>query len=163
MMAGLIVGATISLWQKEQEVFFRASEGAKAQQDVRVGLLSIVRDLRQAKGIIDAGASRIVFQSAADPDPAPRRTFDFGGGTGCATLCVRYDRGGGAGSQVIADDILGLQFTYRDTNDNVLVPPLSDANRLLVRQVDVQVRGQANMSDPDPPFAFSSSVTLRNR
>lgn len=165
-LAAIIAAATMSLWQKQQETYFRGSEAAQVQQDTRAALQLIVRDLRQAKTVTTADAGRIVFQSAADPDPAPSRTFDLGTVSGCTPLCVRYDRGNGAGAQAIAEGIVtnGLQFTYRDGCGVVLATvPLSVTDRLKVRQVDISLVGQMILTDPDPPFTFASSVKLRNR
>jgi Tfp pilus assembly protein PilW len=163
-LAGTIAVATMLLWQKQQETYFRGSEAAQVQQDARAALQLIVRDLRQAKTILTADAGQIVFQSAADADPAPQRTFDLGTVTSCDRLCVRYNRGDGAGAQPIAEGMLALTFTYRDANNAVLTPlPLTVANRQLVQQVDVTLQAQMTLADPDPAFTFSSSVKLRNR
>jgi type II secretory pathway pseudopilin PulG len=165
-LAGTIAVATMLLWQKQQETYFRGSEAAQVQQDARAALQVIVRDLRQAKTILTADAGQIVFQSAADADPAPSRTFDLGTVTGCDRLCVRYNRGDGAGSQPIAEGMLALTFAYWDDQNppNVLTPlPLSVANRLKIRQVDITLQAQMTLTDPDPAFTFSSSVKLRNR
>jgi Tfp pilus assembly protein PilW len=165
-MGSAVAVATMFLWQSQQENYFRGSEAAQVQQDARGALLLMVRDLRQATGILTAQAESIVFQSAADADPAPQRTFDLGTGTGCASLCLRYNRGDGAGAQPIADGIVadGLQFTYRDANGAVLAAlPLSEPDRLRVRVIDVALVGQTVIANPDPPFTFASSIRLRNR
>jgi type II secretory pathway pseudopilin PulG len=165
-LAGLVAAATMFLWQKQQETYFRGSEAAQVQQDTRAALELVARDLRQARTVSTADTGRIVFQSAADADPAPQRTFDLGSGSGCARLCVRYDLGDGAGAQPIADGIVagGLQFTYRDVGGSVLAAvPLSATDRLRIRQVDITLVGQMVLTDPDPPFTFATSVKLRNR
>jgi type II secretory pathway pseudopilin PulG len=163
-IAGILAAATMILWQKQQETYFRGSEAAQVQQDARAALQLLVRDVRQAKSILVADASRIVFQSAADADPSPQRTFDVGAMAGCQSSCIRYNRGDGGGAQPIADGIVGLTFTYRDDADAILTPlPLTAANRLRIRQVDVTLAGQMILTDPDPPFAFAQSVKLRNR
>lgn len=164
-MSAVIVAGTLSLWQKKQEAYFRGSEAAQAQQDGRVALQVMARDIRQAMTIVAAEAGRIVFESILDPIPAPQRTFDLGTVAGCIPLCVRYDRGDGSGARAIADNLVsnGLQFTYRDAGGNVLSAPVSAANLLLIQQVDITVRGQMTLANPDPPFAFSSTVKLRNR
>jgi len=162
-LAGLIATATLSLWQKQQETYFRGSEAAQAQQEARAALQLMVRDLRQAKTLLTAEAGRIVFQSAADADPAPQRVFDLGS-TGCTNSCVRYDRGDGTGAQPIADGMVALTFTYRDASGAVLgALPLSETDRLRVRQLDLALQGQMILPDPDPPFTFTSSLKLRNR
>ena len=165
-LAAMIAAATISLWRTQQEVFFRGSEAAQAQQDARAALELIARDLRQAKIVSTAGSGHISFASASDADPAPARTFDLATGSGCISRCVRYNRGDGAGPQPIADGIVvgGLQFTYRDAAGTVLAAvPLNATDRLRIHQVDITVVGQMMLADPDPPFTFASSVTLRNR
>jgi Tfp pilus assembly protein PilW len=163
-LAGIIAMATMSLWQTQQETYFRGAEATQVQQDARAALQLMVRDVRQAKSILTAEAGRIVFQSAADADPAPARTFDLGAVTGCQNLCVRYDRGDGAGAQPIADGMVGLTFAYRDASDTVLgALPLSVSDLLRIRQVDIALAGQMTLTDPDPPFTFASSIKLRNR
>lgn len=163
-IAGILAAATMILWQKQQETYFRGSEAAQVQQDARAALQLLVRDLRQAKSVVTADASRIVFQSAADADPSPQRTFDIGAMASCQRNCIRYNRGDGAGAQPIAEGIVALAFTYRDASDAILTPlPLTAANRLRIRQVDVSLSGQMVVSDPDPPFTFAVSVQLRNR
>lgn len=163
-LAGLIATAILSLWQTQQETYFRGSEAAQAQQEARAALQLMIRDLRQAKTLLTAEAGRIVFQSAADADPAPQRVFDLGSMTGCTNRCVRYDRGDGAGAQPSADGMLALTFTYRDASGAVLgALPLSETDRLRVRQLDLALQGQMILPDPDPPFTFTSSLKLRNR
>jgi Tfp pilus assembly protein PilW len=165
-VAAIIGAITMSLWQTQQETYFRGSEAAQVQQDARAALELIARELRQAKTVSTANTGIIVFQSAADPDPAPQRTFDLASGAGCARFCVRYNRGDGAGTQPMADGIVagGLQFTYRDGAGSVLAAvPLNATDRLRVRQVDITLVGQMVLTDPDPPFTFASSVKLRNR
>ena len=165
-LAGLIAAAIMVLWQKQQETYFRGSEAAQVQQDARAALELIARDLRQAKTVSMAAAAGITFQSAADRDPAPPRTFDLGAATGCASLCIRYDRGDGTGPQPIADGLVptGLQFTYRDATGTALPAlPLSATDRLRIRQIDITLVAQMILPNPDPPFTFASSVQLRNR
>jgi hypothetical protein len=113
-----------------------------------------------------AGSGLITFQSAADLSPAPQRTFDLASGTGCASLCVRYNRGDGNGPQPIAESIVtnGLQFRYRDAAGAELTAvPLSATDRLQIRQIDITIVARMVLADPDPPFTFASSVKLRNR
>src|SRR5262249_21820688 len=165
-LAGLIAASMMVVWQKQQETYFRGSEAAQVQQDVRAALERVARDLRQAKTVSTADTGRIVFKSAADADPALDRTVDFGSTSGCTRLCVRYNLGDGAGAQPIADGIVpgGLQFTYRDSGGTVLAAvPLSATDRLRIRLVDITLVGQMILPDPDPPFTFTTSVKLRNR
>jgi Tfp pilus assembly protein PilW len=167
-LAAIISAATITLWQKQQETYFRGSEAAQVQQDARAALELIAREIRQATEVSTADTGIITFRmyrSATDPDPAPLRTFDLATGSGCARSCVRYNRGDVAGAQPIAEGIVagGLQFTYRDAAGAVLAPvPLSATNLNLIKQVDIMIRGQMTLTDPDPPFTFESSVKLRN-
>jgi Tfp pilus assembly protein PilW len=164
-IAGIVAVATLGVWQKSQEAYFRGSDAATAQQETRTGQQLLVREIRQAASILTAEAGRIVFESAADPDPAPARTFDVGTAAGCALRCLRYDRGDGAGPQLVADNLVtnGLQLVYRDAAGAILAAPVSAADRFRIRSVDVTVQGQMSLSDPDPPFRFSTGVKLRNR
>jgi Tfp pilus assembly protein PilW len=165
-LAAVISAATITLWQKQQETYFRGSEAAQVQQDARAALELITRDLRQATTVSTADVALIVFQSAADPDPAPQRTFDLITGSGCARSCVRYDRGDGAGAQPIAEGIVtnGLQFRYWDAAGTELTAvPLNATDRLKIRRVGITIVGQMTLTDPDPSVTFASSIALRNR
>jgi Tfp pilus assembly protein PilW len=162
-IAAIISAATLLLWQKQQETYFRGTEAAQVQQDLRAALQVIIRDVRQARTVVTAESDRIVFQSAAEADPVPQRTLTLGTVSGCVPLCMLYNRGDGTGAQPIAEGLVALTFVYRDANDVVLTAPVSAAQLKDIRQIDIALQGQMVMANPDPPFSFSSSIKLRNR
>jgi Tfp pilus assembly protein PilW len=165
-LASIVVLATLELWQKTQETYFRGSEAAAAQQEARAAQQLMVREIRQARSIVTGDTGTIVFESALDPDPAPQRVFDLASSAGCVPRCLRFDRGDGGGAQLVANNIVvsGLQLVYRDAAGVVLPTPVSAANRPLIQSVDITVQGQMSLAtDPDPPFTFFTSVKLRNR
>lgn len=138
------------------------------QQNARAAVEHMVREIRQARGVLTAEVGRLGLTSVLDEQT---RTYELSGtstpayrysllytkpgppGPDCATACRIAD-------YVTAD---GLEFTYRDAAGNVLATPVTGAARLAIRQIDVTVRVQPALADADRPFAFTSSATLRNR
>lgn len=160
--------AAFSLWQKSQETYFRGAEAASAQQNARAALEHMVREIRQAESITIAEADRIGFTSVLDPNT---RTYELSTTeTTAGRFRLLYTKPGPPAPDCstpcpIADYLVadGLQLTYRDAAGTVLPTPVSAADRPLIRQVDMMLRAQMVLADPDPPITVSSTTRLRNR
>lgn len=164
----ILVGGILMAWRHSQQVYFHGAEAAQVQQNARVAVEQMIREIRQARGITAAEANRITITWVLDETS---RTYELSGsanpsyrhsllytkpgppGPDCATPCP------------IADYIVagGLQFSYRDAAGVAMSTPVSAADRLLIRQVDVAVQVQSALADADPPITFASSTKLRNR
>lgn len=160
--------AAFALWQKSQEAYFRGAEAASTQQNARAALEHMVREIRQAESITIAEANRITFASVLDSNT---RTYELSTtATPTERFRLLYTKPGPPGPDCstpcpIADYLVtdGLQLTYRDATGAVLPTPVSAANRPLIRQVDIVLRAQMVLADPDPPIEVDSTVRLRNR
>jgi type II secretory pathway pseudopilin PulG len=168
VLFSLVIVGVFGLWQKSQETYFRGAEAASVQQNARAALEYLVRDLRQARSITTAQANRIVFTSVLD---ANTRTYALSATEApgyrfrllytkpgppdpdCTTPCPLAD-------YLVAG---GLQLTYRDADGTVLPAPVSAANLPRIRRVDITLRAQMVLADPNPPVAVTSAVELRNR
>jgi type II secretory pathway pseudopilin PulG len=181
----ILVGGIMMAWSHSQQAYFRGAEAAQVQQNARVAVEQMVRDIRQAKGITAAEANRIVMTSVLDENS---RTYELSASASPShRYSLLYTKPGPPGPNCttpcpIADYIVagGLEFSYFDAAGVCLGggppcagTPVSAADRLLIRQVDVTVQVQPALADADPPVAcgpppnrspcFSSSAKLRNR
>jgi Tfp pilus assembly protein PilW len=164
----ILAGGILMAWRHSQQVYFHGAEAAQVQQNARVAVEQMIREIRQARGITAAEANRITITWVLDETS---RTYEL---SASATPSYRhsllYTKPGPPGPDCttpcpIADYIVagGLQFSYRDAAGAALTLPVSAADRLLIRQVDVEVQVQPALADADPPITFASSARLRNR
>lgn len=169
----ILVGGILMAWRHSQQVYFHGAEAAQVQQNARAALEGMIREIRQARGITAAEANRITITSVLDENS---RTYQLSGSANPSYRhSLLYTKPGPPGPDCttpcpIADYIAagGLQFSYRDAaggclGGDCLGVPVSAADRLLIRQVDVAVQVQPALGDADPPFRFESSTQLRNR
>jgi prepilin-type N-terminal cleavage/methylation domain-containing protein len=164
----ILVGGILLAWRHSQQAYFHGAEAAQVQQNARVAVEQMVREIRQARGITVAEANRIAITSVLDENS---RTYELSGSASPSyRYSLVYTKPGPPAPDCttpcpIADYIVagGLVFSYRDAGGNALTPPVTAANRLLIRQVDVAVRVQPALADADPPIEFASSAKLRNR
>jgi prepilin-type N-terminal cleavage/methylation domain-containing protein len=165
---GILVGGILMAWRHSQQVYFHGAEAAQVQQNARAALEGMIREIRQARGITAAEANRITITSVLDENS---RTYELSGSASPSYRhSLLYTKPGPPGPDCttpcpIADYIAagGLQFSYRDAAGAALSVPVSAANRLLIRQVDVSVQVQPALADADPLPPFASSTQLRNR
>jgi Tfp pilus assembly protein PilW len=164
----ILVGGILMAWRHSQQVYFHGAEAAQVQQNARAALEGMIREIRQARGITAAEADRITITSVLDENS---RTYQLSGSaTSSYRYSLLYTKPGPPAPDCttpcpIADYIAagGLQFSYRDAAGAALPMPVSAANRLLIRQVDVAVQVQPALADADPLPPFQSSTKLRNR
>lgn len=164
----ILVGGILMAWRHSQQVYFHGAEAAQVQQNARVAVEQMIREIRQARGITAAEANRITITWVLDETS---RTYELSGSANPSYRhSLLYTKPGPPGPDCttpcpIADYIVagGLQFSYRDAGGAALSVPVSAADRLLIRQVDVAVQVQPALADADPPITFASSTKLRNR
>jgi len=164
----ILVGGILMAWRHSQQVYFHGAEAAQVQQNARAAVEQMIREIRQARGITAAEANRITITWVLDETS---RTYELSGSANPSYRhSLLYTKPGPPGPDCttpcpIADYIVagGLQFSYRDAGGAALSVPVSAADRLLIRQVDVAVQVQPALADADPPITFASSTKLRNR
>jgi prepilin-type N-terminal cleavage/methylation domain-containing protein len=164
----VLVGGILVAWRQSQEAYFHGAEAAQVQQNARAALEQMIREIREARGITTAEANRLAITSVLDEST---RTYELSGSASPSYRhSLLYTKPGPPGPNCttpcpIADYLVagGLQFAYRDAAGTLLAAPVTGANRLLIRQIDVSVQVQTALADASPPTTFASSAKLRNR
>ncbi|MFQ5442538.1 MAG: prepilin-type N-terminal cleavage/methylation domain-containing protein, partial [Thermodesulfobacteriota bacterium] len=173
MAAGIVViGAIYSLYT----YFLRTSTGQdrllEIQQETRIAIERVVKEVRAAgcyykdTPIITATASTMEFESDTDPDPtAGPWKIKYELDTTAKELLRSEAAWSGAaygayGAGVdLAGHITGLTFSYYDETGTVISTPVtSQANRDLIRRVDIVIT--ASTDDPNPATNQIDTVTL---
>jgi type II secretory pathway component PulJ len=161
LVVGLLLTGVVGLLETGERVYAFSSGRLESQQNARVGLDRMVREIRQAgfgstsfSAVSVAEPARIVVHFdlngdgviAGNPETV---TWRLGGGV------LRRDAGGGA--QPVIDGVRELELTYFDATGAPTAHP--DA----VRSVAIRLT-----TEPDNPArpartTFSTRVRLRNR
>jgi Tfp pilus assembly protein PilW len=181
VLFSIIVGGILLAWRHSQQAYFHGAEAAQVQQNARAAVEQMIREIRQARGITTAETNRLTITSVLDENA---RTYEL---SGTATASYRYSllytKPGPPGPNCttpcpIADYLVagGLEFTYRRADGTIITPPVTAADRLAIKQIDVTVQVQPALVDADAPYVpppscasvrptlcFTSSTRLRNR
>ena len=148
------------------------------QNPIQVGTGTAVAIYGAITGCLDATGDGI----CDDPQPAGRSQVFLFCLTGTSLLskagplgaAASYDCTDTAQTQVVADNVTALTFTYFDENNTMLAAPLDGqglgvpafgvtAARLAVRTVVITVTAQENVPGQAPQtYTLSSNVRLRN-
>lgn len=152
----------------------------ETQLELRSGTERIVKELRAAgcyfaaTPVINAEADTIEFESDVDPsntagpwrikyryDAANRTILRSEAEWNGATLSY----GAPSAEMILADNIKALQFTYFDELGNPLTAPLSQADRDLVRKVELSIESEtANINQATghtDTIALQTAVQMR--
>lgn len=187
---GVITLGILGLWRSTQEAYFQGSRAADIQQNVRVALEQMAREIRQA-GLDPTGAAFAACTSPSYTTPCPveeatattirvkadgigTATVD-GAFTGGENIRYTYDATnqqidrtlGDSTAQPLADNITSLAFTYWRTNATTGAPeqftPSSQADRQSIRRVNISVTALESVGGQTLSQTLSTSVRLRNR
>jgi type IV pilus assembly protein PilW len=177
----LIVTAIFAVWEQSQRAYFQGSEAAELQQNARVALEQVVREVRQAG--YDPCRFLAACPSAFDPDQpgvfpiqamgADRvwiradRNGDGDTGDDDESICFYVSGGilrrkttGGdctAGGEELARNITGFTLTYHRFNG------ATTANWAEVKLVRVGVSAQETFMGSPLTVSLRSDVYLRDR
>lgn len=142
---GLLLAATVSVQQSGLQTYVIGSNRVDAQQNARVGLERMGREIREASAITTAGTHSISF------------TGQDGSAVTYALSANTLQRN----EVAIAGGVESLSFIYRNAND------ATGATATSTRRVDITVRTRteetvAQGSAGDIRLEIKTSVQLRN-
>lgn len=166
VMVGIVMAGVYTVFISTNRSYHTQDRVAEAQQRVRVGIDSMVRDIRMAgldpavdpaidpvdgngAGIKEATATKLRLtadfdmngvidnQDGASPVNQERITYDFSNNTLRRQL---YENTGNAtGWQTLVNDVSVLSFSYLDANDAPITVPVSAVNLTNIRTVEISM------------------------
>lgn len=163
LVGSIVMAAVMTSFQSQHNTYLAQDQVVEMQQNARVAMDMLVRDIRSAgydpnrlgAGITAAGANNLVFTREDDPAAAALETISYSLYDAYATavppsndglnddLALQVTDAGGmsAGRQVVAENISQLEFRYLDGNGNVTAV-LGD-----IRSIQVSLMVQASQAD----------------
>lgn len=157
----IVIGALLTSYSMATRGFMSAGNYYDLEQDARVTLEKLARDVRQATGLTSYAASDITLAVATNFSSS---------GTCTGSKNVRYYKGSGSSSNklyrlesgttnVVADNVSTLQFIEYDRNmvTNGIQP--SDCKLL---QVDITLK-KYTIDNPNTEQILSARIVLRNK
>lgn len=155
----LVLAAATTIQQSVLQAYVVGSNKSEVQNNARVALELMARELRQTPGALTAATTTTL--TLQDQGTGAAVTYALTGDVPNATLT----RSAGGVAAVVIGRIQALTFTYRDVNNNVLGAPVgTPAN---VFRIDITVRTAsedtvANGGVADTKAQITTSVRLRN-
>jgi|GEM_PF-5947968 len=138
MVAGLIVlGVAVTLLNSGQRIQARDSEWALIMQQDRAGLARIVRDIRQATKVNEAGAGSIKFVIASQKLEVKYECTSAQGGTTfkqCVRLAAEEGKVLPASGPIVAKDLLNGSSVFTYT-------PSSASPRAAIVKLEIPAQG----------------------
>lgn len=152
-LAGLVLGATLTVFAQGQLAYSRGAARVESQQSARVALARMAREIRQS----GSGGSTLPPIAVAEPE---RIVIERDGRPITWQLSAGVlRRNAGAGAQPIINGVRALAFGYRDAAGRPTTTP--DAVRVVVITLT---------TEPERPGAGAATLTklttevrLRNR
>jgi prepilin-type N-terminal cleavage/methylation domain-containing protein len=171
---GLVLAGVFALQQEGQDSYLMGSNRVEAQQNARVALALMTRELRELCAIDTATlptSTRIQF-TIVNPDPGTPATADcstvanvitvvYTGASGTLTRQV-----GSGASQPVIGGVDSLSLSYFDAT-NASIPTVTGSNVGTIRSVDVELTTRSegavvSASPGDVRSHIKSRVRLRN-
>lgn len=158
-MLALVLAAVVTIQQGALQAYVTGSNKTEVQQNARVALERMAREIRQTQtGLTAATATSLIF---VDPNTLLTVTYALVVDGDIRTLRRTTNE---AGTDVIGG-VQALTFAYRDANDAVLGVPVGTPGN--VRRVDITI--QTSSEDTivaggiaDTRAELTTSVRLRN-
>ena len=161
-MSGIVMAGIYSVYYSQQKSYIVQDEVAAMQQNLRVAMFHLSRDIRMAgcdpsgnanAGITAAASTSFTFTRdirGKDEDDPPD------GDTGDTNENITFSIGGGGiqrNGTLIADNIDALDFVYLNANGAVT------ASLLQIRSVQVSIVARTGKGDP----GFTNSTAYQNQ
>ena len=156
----LALAAVTTIHRGVLQAYVTGSNKTEVQQNARVALERIARELRQTPGALTSATATSLTLLDQDPFGAAV-TYGLAGDAPNASLT----RTTGGGASVVIGRVQALTFVYRDVNNNVLAVPVgTPAN---VFRVDITIRTSSEDTVVaggivDTMAQITTSVRLRN-
>jgi prepilin-type N-terminal cleavage/methylation domain-containing protein len=159
---GLVLAGVVGIQQGALQAYVAGSNRVETQQNARVAVERMSRELREATAITVANATTITFTPPDPPapavPPAPNVTFTLNG-----TNLQRTVAGGAA--EVLIGGVQILTFGYRDAAEAQLAVPVGTPSNIRRIDITVQTRTEQNLQVggvADTRMHVASSVRMRN-
>ena len=152
---GLVLAAVTMIHQGTQQAYVTGSNKMEVQQNARVALERMAREIRQTKSALTAAAATSV--TFVDPNTSLAVSYTQNGNTLARTTNGVTD--------VVIGAVQALRFDYLDVNGNVLAAPVgTPAN---VFKVDITITTGTEQTVvaggiADTKAELTTSVRLRN-
>ena len=158
VMALLLAGIFVTLREGQSSYQYGAGR-AEVQQNARVALDRILRELRTASAIITATATDLKFTYLDETSTSITVEYTLSGtpSAGSSVQLQRNQTGAANQPEVLIGGVNGLTFTYYDFNNAVTT---TAAN---VRSVDVQITTVSENTALAPPNVRTALVEGRVR
>lgn len=167
-ISGIIIAAVYSAYISQQRVYLAQEQVAEMQQNARVAMDMLTRDIRSAgfdpnslgAGISVADPDNVTFTREDDLSANGLETINYSlydayttttppsndGLLDDLALWVTTADGTSGGRQVVAENISQLEFRYLDKKGEILLPPIVPAD---IRSILVFILAVANRPDPN--------------
>jgi Tfp pilus assembly protein PilV len=156
---GLVLAAVTTIQQSVLQAYVAGSNKTEVQQNVRVALERIARELRQTPAALAAATATSL--TLLDQDTGAAVTYALTGNVPNATL-TRTTNG-------VVDVVIGriqtLTFAYRDVDDTVLGVPVAAPADVFRVDITIQTRSEDTVvagGIADTWAQLTTSVRLRN-
>jgi Tfp pilus assembly protein PilW len=152
-LLGLVLSATLTVLAEGQRAYVQGAARVESQQNARVALARMAREIRQASGgaglapLSTAEPSRIVLQQ----DTGKTVTWQL------SADALR--RNAGAGAQPIVNGVRALVFTYRDADGRPTTTPADVRSVAIALTTAAEHPGAGSASETK----LTTEVRLRNR
>ena len=176
-LGSLVLIGLYLMYETNQVTFTKGERQTDIQQNARIGLDRIVRELRLAgsdpssiigggTAILVAEASRVQFYADVDSD-IPLATDRVEYSYDAAAQLIRREfwsaNGASAGAQQLAQAVTALTFAYYDGANNLLPSPVPPGSLGSIRRVSVTVTTADTVTGQLPqPFTVQADVRPRN-
>ncbi|SRR6266446_6897772 len=155
----LALAAITTIHQSVLQAYVAGSNKTEVQQNARVALERVARELRQTSGALTAAtATSLTF---VDQDTGVAVTYGLTGTAPHATL----DRTTGGVGNVVIGNVQTLAFAYRDVNDAVLAAPVGTPANVFRVDITIQTGSEDTVvagGVADTRSELTTSVRLRN-
>ncbi|MCL6449092.1 MAG: prepilin-type N-terminal cleavage/methylation domain-containing protein [Armatimonadetes bacterium] len=147
----LVIGAALSLYQQGVLAWQRGEKGVDVQENLRLGLDRMSRELRTATALQAANGNLITFKTAYDNNKTVSYYYDAAKGQ-----LMRKVNGG---SNPLASCVTGLTFKYYNQYSNELPAPVSDPDEIgKITLVRITLEGKKGDLKP---LKLTTSVRIR--
>lgn len=190
VMVGIVMAGIYTVFISTNRSYHTQDRVADAQQRVRVGIDSMVRDIRMAgldpavdpaidpvdgngAGIKEATATKLRLtadfdmngvidnQDGASPVNQERITYDFSNNT--LRWQLYENTGNATGWQTLVNDVSVLSFSYLDANDAPITVPVSAVNLTNIRTVEISMTVEGEDVRGEPFWrTLNARVSCRN-
>lgn len=149
---GVISAAVVAVFRGHVRLTHPLQARATMVHDARAAYDILSRELRGATSIIEGAADSITFTSRIS---GSNQTYKYV----IRSRSLRREAGGG-GLQEVVENAVRLRFQYRNTEGNLITPPINTANDQTVKRIDVTVA--VMLPDGRDTMTVSGTVQPRN-